>query len=72
MELRAPEERTASLQQLFEFEQHKLLELRRQQDKERSIPSGRPELLNPDILTCEEMIRIWRVRLESPTPPAQA
>ena len=73
MDPRAPQERIASLQQLLDFEEYKLLELRRQQDAERRIPHGQPEMLNPDIRTCEEMIRIWTARLTATTAnPATA
>ena len=73
MDSRAPQERIASLQQLLEFEEYKLFELRRQQDAERRIPHGHPEMLNPEIRTCKEMIRIWTARLSATsTNPATA
>ena len=72
MDRRAPQDRIASLQQLLDFEQYKLLELRRQQEAERRIPHGQPELLSPDIRTCEEMIRIWTTRLTATANPATA
>lgn len=72
MDRRAPQDRIASLQQLLEFEEYKLLELRRQQDVERRIPHGKPELLSPDIRTCEEMIRIWTARMSTTVSPAEA
>ena len=53
----------ASLQELLRFEESNLHHLRTQQRIEREIRGGKPEALDPDIRTCEEMIRIWTDRL---------
>ncbi len=59
------ENRVASLHQLLEFEQHKLYEFRRQQSTERAFPHGHPEHFDPDIRSCEQMIRFWKDRLSA-------
>ena len=53
-----------SLVELLEFEKSNLVSVRLQQDKERALPSGHPEMFEPDVRTCEEMIRIWSDRIQ--------
>ena len=59
-------DRVTSLHQLLDFEQYKLAELQRQQNTERTLPNGHPEMLAPDIESCKTMIRIWTDRLALP------